>query len=77
MPPWRLDDLRRSFIKVSLNHLHGDREVLNRCLDLMIDVRVTFGREGFGGMPFPFKDKIEARRDALFAWAELLERAVG
>jgi integrase len=72
LPPWRLDDLRRSFIRVSLDHLDGDPEVLNRCLDLMTDVR-----ERFDGLWFPFEDEIEPRRDALFAWAELVERAVG
>jgi integrase len=72
MAPWRLDDLRRSFIQISLDRLHGELETLNRCLDLMTDVR-----EWVGGMWFPFEDEIEPRRDALFAWAELVGEAVG
>ena len=72
MAPWRLDDLRRSFVRASLDHLDGDREVLNRCLDLKVDVS---GR--FGGMLVPSYYEIEPRRAALFAWADLLAKVVG
>ncbi len=72
MAPWRLDDLRRSFVRASLDHLDGDREVLNRCLDLKVDVS---GR--FGSMWGSSYYEIEPRRAALFAWADLLAKVVG
>jgi integrase len=69
---WRFNDLRGSFVAVSERHLDGDSDILNRCLDRLTEVKGLIPR-----LLAQIDDQFELRRDALFAWAKLLESAVG
>jgi len=70
-PPWRLNDLRRSFVDLSVEHLDGDARILGRCLNRMTEYTDLIGQE--------FADNyltVELRREAIIAWANLIESAV-
>jgi integrase len=44
MPPWRLNDLRRSFFDLSIEHLGEDEFLLGRCLNRMTECKTAVQR---------------------------------
>jgi integrase len=71
MAPWRLNDLRRSFVDLSYEHLGGDPQILGRCLNRMTQYTRLHHRP-LADDPATFQQ----RREALISWANLIERAV-
>jgi hypothetical protein len=68
MPGWRFNDLRRSFLDLSLEHLGVDPLVAGLCLNRLSDI------EGSAERRLAAEDDLfERRRDALYAWADLIE----
>ena len=68
MVPWRFHDLRRSFATHACDVLHIDPAVADRCLN-----HVGASTSSTVSRIYARNEMFDQRRDALIAWAELIE----
>ena len=71
MAPWRIHDLRRGFATLACDVLHVDPAVADRCLNHVgasttSTISRVYGRS----------EMFDQRKEALTAWADLLDRAI-
>lgn len=68
MPPWRLNDLRRSFFDLSIEHLGEDEFLLGRCLNRMTECKTAVQRAWSSS-----SETFDVRLSVHSNWAKLLE----